>query len=365
MPKVPAQPDRPVTIRDIAAAANVHHATVSRALRNDGRISEPMRARIQALARQAGYRPNPLVAAFTAQVRSYRSAPRGAAIALLQSYDSERHEVWQAPYFEGLRSRAAQLGYRVERIRFQEVDETPKRLAEVLRTRGIRGLVVLPVPSAVTLDSLDCQGLALAAIGYSLKAPSIHRVAADYFQNMTLALRTLERRGYRRIGFGMAEVDLERFGERWLGGHGVWQRTVPRGQRVPVHLNAHLQMPEPHGSHGAAAEWSDSALRDYGAWLDRYRPDVVVGSSGAFYRGLRLLGSRMQARVRATGYAALGVLPDLPQVGGIDQDQFAIGAAAVDLVVGQLHRNEYGLPLHPATMLIQGRWVEGATIRTP
>jgi len=364
MPKVPAQPDRPVTIRDIAAAANVHHATVSRALRNDGRISEPMRARIQALARQAGYRPNPLVAAFTAQVRSYRSAPKGAAIALLQVYESRHHAVWQERYVEGMRSRATQLGYRIELIHFQEVQESPKRLAEVLRTRATRGLVILPVPSAFTLDSLECHDLALAAVGYSLKAPAIHRTAPDYFQNMTLALRTLERRGYRRIGLGMAQVDLERFGERWLGAHDVWQRTVPRGQRVPVHLNAHLQMPEPLGPHEGQLEWSSDALRDYGGWLDRYRPDAVIGSSGAFYRGLRLLGSRMQARVRATGYAALGVLPDLPQVGGIDQDQFAIGAAAVDLVVGQLHRNEYGLPLHPATMLIQGRWVEGATIRT-
>jgi hypothetical protein len=38
-----------------------------------------------------------------------------------------------------------------------------------------------------------------------------------------------------------------------------------------------------------------------------------------------------------------------------------VGAAAVDLVVEQLHGNSYGLPEIPKTVLIEGRWITGTT----
>ncbi len=49
---------RAVSIRDIAQAAGVSHATVSRALHQSPLISVEMRARIQQLAREMGYTPN-------------------------------------------------------------------------------------------------------------------------------------------------------------------------------------------------------------------------------------------------------------------------------------------------------------------
>jgi LacI family transcriptional regulator/LacI family repressor for deo operon, udp, cdd, tsx, nupC, and nupG len=49
---------RPVSIQDIAHAANVSHATVSRALRDSPLISAEVRERIQRLAHEMGYTPN-------------------------------------------------------------------------------------------------------------------------------------------------------------------------------------------------------------------------------------------------------------------------------------------------------------------
>jgi hypothetical protein len=46
---------------------------------------------------------------------------------------------------------------------------------------------------------------------------------------------------------------------------------------------------------------------------------------------------------------------------GIDQKSDLVGAAAVDLVVDQLHRNERGVPALQKLVLIEGVWVEGAT----
>jgi LacI family transcriptional regulator len=47
-----------VTIADIARELNLSNSTVSRALKNDSRISEEVRHKVQTLAREMGYRPN-------------------------------------------------------------------------------------------------------------------------------------------------------------------------------------------------------------------------------------------------------------------------------------------------------------------
>jgi LacI family transcriptional regulator/LacI family repressor for deo operon, udp, cdd, tsx, nupC, and nupG len=49
---------RRISIMDIAQRAEVSHTTVSRALRDHARISEPVRKRIRALAHEMGYVPN-------------------------------------------------------------------------------------------------------------------------------------------------------------------------------------------------------------------------------------------------------------------------------------------------------------------
>ena len=42
---------------------------------------------------------------------------------------------------------------------------------------------------------------------------------------------------------------------------------------------------------------------------------------------------------------------------------FTLRLAAVDFVVGMLHRNERGVPVVPHRLLIDGVWIEGTTVR--
>jgi DNA-binding LacI/PurR family transcriptional regulator len=63
------------------------------------------------------------------------------------------------------------------------------------------------------------------------------------------------------------------------------------------------------------------------------------------------------------GFAGLSWDEQRADVTGIDQCQHLIGAAAVDLVVSQIYRNEYGLPEAMKTVFIDGVWREGETLR--
>ena len=59
-------PNKNVTINDVAAAAGVSRATVSRALSGYGRIHEETVLHVRSVAESIGYRPNSLAAAMRA-----------------------------------------------------------------------------------------------------------------------------------------------------------------------------------------------------------------------------------------------------------------------------------------------------------
>lgn len=54
---------RPVTIKDIAEKLNISVSTVSRALKDNHEISAQTRKTVQDLAKQLGYKPNPIAVA--------------------------------------------------------------------------------------------------------------------------------------------------------------------------------------------------------------------------------------------------------------------------------------------------------------
>jgi DNA-binding LacI/PurR family transcriptional regulator len=60
MSKPTLEPQKTVTIRDIADALGVHKSTVSTALSGRGRVSPALKAQVMALAKELGYEPDPL-----------------------------------------------------------------------------------------------------------------------------------------------------------------------------------------------------------------------------------------------------------------------------------------------------------------
>ncbi|MEO0655082.1 MAG: LacI family DNA-binding transcriptional regulator [Pseudomonadota bacterium] len=61
--QTPADPNRPLTLRDVSEASGVSEMTVSRVLRNRGDVSTATRARVLEAARTLGYVPNKIAGA--------------------------------------------------------------------------------------------------------------------------------------------------------------------------------------------------------------------------------------------------------------------------------------------------------------
>lgn len=348
-------PQRPITLKDIAKAVGVHPSTVSRAMRNDPHISQNVRERIKAAAETMSYKPNPFVSAFTAQVRNYRGAPHGVTIAMLD-YEGAHlvDDRWQKLYIEGIGNRAQQLGYKTEIISLSKMNYSVLKLNKMMYVRGIRGLIILPVPETANFSDLNCKHMALATISYSVKDLSINRTSLDYYQCMMLILNNLQKKRYKRIGFAIARSDLLRFGERLFSAFVGWQQTLPLVQRIPVHINDKI------GSDDETAQTRLLGRHDFEQWVRDYRPEVVIGSSFRFYKWLLELNFNIPDDI---GFAATAKLSEAKGVSCVDQNHLEIGAATIDLIVEQFHRNEYGPPKTEKTVMIEGRWVEGHTLK--
>lgn len=337
MPKIP-------TIRELAALAGVSRTTVSLALRNSPKLPQETRERIMELATKHGYVPDPLVSTLMNRLRTNRSMRAVEKLAYL-TWWNEPEEWRKSPnecnFYEGARNRAAQLGYELEHIWAREPKMTFSRLSKILYTRAIRGLIIAPLLRPRGHVSLDWQHFSSAAISFTLVRPDVHRVTHGHYGGMLLMMRKLRHLGYKRIGLANFIDQLERVNNAWLAGYLVCQEGMAPRYRIPPLL---------------MREWNP---KEFAEWLEKNKPDVVIGNTTEPLVYLRGAGYRVPEDI---GYATLDrVLEDHPWA-GIDQQAQIVGAAAVDLVSAQLQHNEFGLPEHAKTIHLDGVWRDGPTI---
>lgn len=322
-------------------------STVWLALRNHPSIPPSTRERIQSVARELGYRPNPAVAQLMAQVRQRHVTPPAMTIAhITETYPPGRwrNYPFTSEVILGAEARALELGYKLEEFSLKEPGMSARRLSGILRARGIRGVLIGKRVPPVAHMSLDWDSLSAVAIGPVVRQPALHRVLPDCVHAATLAMRKLRHLGYRRIGFATWREHDKRNDGLYSAGVLRYQQELPARERVPM-----LIAPE---------EWDEPL---FGRWLRKHRPDAVLGCSYFALNWLKYLGYRVPQDI---GYACVLRYGDPRGCAHVDHQGPVIGAAAVDLVIAQLHRNETSLPAHPQSVLLRGVWVDGKTARS-
>lgn len=191
------------TIKDVARAAGVSHATVSRALNGRSNVSSASRRRVEAAARALGYRVNTLARGLACN--------RTAALGLLLP-------ITLNPFF----AQVAQAIVREARQHHQavildmfdiEAHDNLEHL-QLLRERRIDGALVafdtfVPQGKQYVLE-LQRQGFPLVFMSAGLSSdPIYNRVAADDEAGGYLITRHLIDLGHRRIAIFLGDQDLE------------------------------------------------------------------------------------------------------------------------------------------------------------
>ena len=327
-----------VSMADVARVTGVSRSAVSLALQRHPSIPAATRARIEAAAEQLGYRKNPLVAALMKSRRSpTRAAPRQASLAFLTSdlaTDQWRDAATQRRFYAAAAARAAERGFSLDEFSLSDPKMRPDRLAGVLRTRGIHGILVAPLLGRQTTIDFDFTDFSVVGLGTSVKEPAIDRVADDHFYGAQLAFEHGLALGYRRIGLAVAASVSRRLEHRWWSGYLVAQQAISPRNRIPA------LMPETRNE-------IPSRLN---AWIARHRIDAVIFA-------LREQNN-MAGAPKQVGLISLSV-HDAGTVAGIQQQESRVGTDAIDLIIDKMHRWEAGVSETPRLQLVRGLWRDG------
>ena len=338
----------PPTIRILAQSAGVSKATVSLALRDSPRIRPEVRERIQRLAADAGYRPNALVANLLAQLRASKTSTFQSTLGLL-CIARDQSVLQEVPTFRswiaGCRARASEQGYGFDQFWVHDPGIPPARLVEILDARNIRGVAVVGFLEGGSIprrfDPI-WQRSAAVALGVRPTRPALHFAANDQYVTAAEAVRELIRLGYRRPGLCVNGHIDDIVENKFTGGFWVAQCRLPPAQRLPVF------------------DFQPGGRERFARWLHKHRPDAILTVHRDIRDWVASLGLDVPGDI---GLVHLDKTSDFEDWAGMDQNSELIGRAAMDMVIGQLHRNEACVPSFQKCMLINSTWSPGATVR--
>ena len=335
----------------IAAAAGCSKNTVSLALRDSPQIPEPTREKIRKVAAKLGYQPNALVSHLMAQLRSSQTARFQAKLALVNAHRDPkafRSHATIPAYVRGCERRAAKLGYSFDYFWLHDPKLKGESWGRVLRTRAIKGLIIVGMMDQNQLPSHlrpVWENFPCVVTGVRTREPALSFSCVDHHDLVIQAFERALALGYQRPAL-LVEERIDRLVEgRFSGAMLSAQQGLPRARRVPAFTQI---------------DRARNAPRLFYDWFDRHQPDVLLSLYNVVFPWLKARGLRVPKDV---GVIQLEWRASHAEISGMNQHNDAVGEAAVDMVVGQIHRNETGIPDFPRATLIGASWVDGESVR--
>ena len=352
--------ERRITLTDVARKAGVHVTTVSLALRNHPRLPVTTREKIQALAREMGYAPDPFLRALVAyrgRVMQRRNAPTLAYVTNWNTRWGWKKVTAHPDFYAGALAKAKDLGYGLDHFWLKEEGMTQGRLSQILVSRGINGLIIASHGREMG-DALqfDWHNFSAVKIDYFPHKPALHNVTNNQCDIVRLAMQKVMAAGYRRIGFVMHRGWDHAVDHLWTAGFLCEQQALGARERIPAHLFPEAEPVE---------RWLNESKSDvapdpepFARWFEKYRPEVLITKGAFLHQLLADMGLRVPRDV-----ALVDVFLEDRTGGtaGVRQNHAEVGALAVEILAGQLQHNKFGVPEIPTTTFVEGTWFDGRT----
>ena len=356
--------ERRVTLADVARKANVHVTTVSLALRNHPRLPAATRERLQALATQMGYTPDPVLRALVAyrgKVMPRRNPP---TLAYITNWDSRwgwKKVTAHPDFYDGAKAKANELGFNLEHFWMREPGLTHGRLSRILYARGINGLIIASHVREVDVAlHFDWERFSAVKIDYFPHQPELHNVTNNQCDIIRVAMRQVMAKGYRRIGFVMHRGWDHSVDHLWTAGFLCEQANLAPRERIPIFL-----FPDAEPIEAWMAESKADVVappQAFARWFQKYRPEVVISKASFVQPRFAELGLRVP---RDVAFVDVFLDDSGGRIAGVRQNHATVGALAVEILAGQLQHNKYGVPEIPTTTYVEGTWQDGASCPMP
>lgn len=179
-----------VTMRDVARKASVSIRTVSRAINNQGEITEETRRRVLAAVEELGYRPSKVARALVTR----RTETIGLVVADIAN-----------PFFpevaRGVMDTAEARGYNVFLCNSDGNAEQQARMLQSLADHVVDGVIIYPgFGGGDSLRTFAGQHGPLVALNCFFDYPGASRVMIDTRRGANLAVNYLVEKGHTAIG---------------------------------------------------------------------------------------------------------------------------------------------------------------------
>ncbi|MCX7922891.1 MAG: LacI family transcriptional regulator [Clostridia bacterium] len=184
-----------ITIKELAKRLDVSPGTVSKAFNNRKDISEGLKTRILATAKELGYTPNPIAR------RLSLNRSQMVGVFILSRHDIQLQESMALQFLDGIADEASRYNYDI--LLFTVTRNTVKQsYMELCRQKKIGGAIFIGLtiddPLIVELKETD---IPIVAIDCDLKGRNTPLISSDNTYGIQLGLQYLIDMGHSNIGF--------------------------------------------------------------------------------------------------------------------------------------------------------------------
>lgn len=315
-----------VTLKDIAREAGVHVSTVSRALDPNSKtaLTDEVASRIRKVARDLGYRPNKLAAG----LRTNRSMSIGVMIPDITN-------TLFPPIVRGIESVLEPLGYTTILVNTDNIAEREHRLTEVLRERGVDGIIsVAALRDDPGIADIIQQGTPVVTLNRKLDCSPVPYVVNDEDHGIRLVLDHLSALGHKTIGHVAGPAELST-GE--LRARAYTSECIRLGLPESAELIAEARFYDEDEGRRCAIDLL-TAHPGITALLcanDR----LAIGA----YEGIRSLGKQVPDDVSVTGFNDIPMLELIPpKLTTIRVQQFEAGRTGAEMLLSAIRGSKTG-----------------------
>ncbi len=308
-------------------------------------IPAATRHHIREVADRLGYRPNARVSELMGQIRQNRSISGLSETVAMYWSDAAESDVRNFSHLRrmeaAVQTRLACEGFGLD-LFYNDAANTPATVERILRTRGIRGVILAPLIH-LTHRHLHWRWdlLSVVIAGSGIWRPDFNRVRFNHFEDIMLILHHLHAGATKKVALA-TDAQVEVRSQHAMTGS-FWARVPAQTRRMESVFTAKV------GDHDR-----------FEKWLTKLKPEILIVASPHVFGWVGDHYPEMEIVVTSDVLA-----PQTPGLRGIRQDYASLGSVAAEKLMGQMSLNQTGIPENPHQIYLRGEWVEPVTKTRP
>lgn len=349
-----------VTMKDLAEKLGVSRSAVSLAIRNDPRISQDLRDRVNALAKEVGYERDPALGILATHRKAVPVKRPWSCLAFVtESRPVSKREKAFKKRLDEIDKTAQTLGYNVDRFYLSDYSNLD-HLWQVIISRGIPGVIFGQLSPGHSWEKISWDHFSAVQLNWGYDRLPMHMVASDAYNYGELFVGKLVTAGARRIGFATFVPK----------NHPYPEYVMPLGERLTVAGLRESVISENRFREKDKIEFVETCAIHNGfdgqekfiSWIKQNRIDGVVGLNDVFYMMLKDAGIRMPDEVQLALINTNHIDPE-NGIAGLVNGQARVAKRAVEFLDELIRLRVRGVPEERVTVAVSRRFVEGATLR--